>query len=74
MSCPRYCFVFTYVFLSGSWSFYCIYADTLEEARKKFKEIPNELYYIKSIDRKDNIYTAAEEGFEPELRVYSSED
>lgn len=72
MSCPRYCFVFTYEYLSGEWSFYCIYADDLQEAQKKFEAIPSELYFIKTIDRKDNRHCAYEKGYEPETRVFTA--
>ena len=54
MSRPRYCFTFVYEYLRGDWSFYCIYADDLEDAKKQFESIPTELYFIKHIDRKDN--------------------
>jgi hypothetical protein len=72
MSCPRYCFVFTYEYLSGGWSFYCIYADDLQTAQKQFESIPDELYFIKTIDRKDNRYCAYEKGYEPETRVFTA--
>ena len=70
MRCPRYCFVFTYELLSGGWSFYCVYADDLPTAQRKFASIPGELYFIKSIDRKDNIHCGYEKDFEPEVRVF----
>lgn len=54
MSCPRYRFCFTYELLSGGWSFYIIYADDLQTAQKQFEAIPNELFFIKTIDRADN--------------------
>ena len=52
MGCPRYCFVFTYEYLSGGWSFYCIYADDLQTAQKQFESIPDELYFIKRLTEK----------------------
>lgn len=72
MSRPRYCFTFVYEYLSGDWSFYCIYADDLEDAKKQFESIPSELYVIKHIDRKDNHYCAWEKGYEPETRVFTA--
>ena len=36
----------------------------------EFEQIPDELYFIKRIDRKDNRYTAADPEYEPEVRVY----
>lgn len=70
MSAPRYCYVFEFEYISGAWSFYCIYADNLETAQRKFEQIPDELYFIRRIDRKDNRYTAADPEYEPEVRVY----
>lgn len=72
MNCPRYCYVFEFEFISGAWSFYCIYADDLETAQREFEKIPDELYFIKSIDRKDNRYTAADPEYEPEERVFTA--
>lgn len=72
MNCPRYCFVFTYEYISGEWSFYCIYADDLESAQKEFEKIPSGLYFIKTIDRKDNRYCAYEKEYEPETRVFTA--
>lgn len=72
MNCPRYCYVFEFEYISGAWSFYCIYADDLETAQRKFEKIPEELYFIKRIDRKDNRYTAADPEFEPETRVFTA--
>lgn len=39
---------------------------------KQFESIPDELYFIKTIDRKDNRYCAYEKGYEPETRVFSA--
>ena len=72
MSRPRYCFTFVYEYIRGDWSFYCIYADDLEDAKKQFESIPSELYFIKHIDRKDNHYCAWEKGYEPETRVFTA--
>jgi hypothetical protein len=70
MSCPRYCYTFTYELITGAWSFYCIYADDLQSARREFEKIPDELYYITAIDRADNRYTARDPQYEPYTRVY----
>ena len=70
MSCPRYCYTFTYEIITGAWSFYCIYADDLESARREFEKIPDELYYITAIDRADNRYTPSDPEYEPYTRVY----
>ena len=72
MSRPRYCFTFVYEYLIGGWSFCCIYADDLQDAQKQFELIPRGLYFIKSIDRKDNHHCAWEKGFEPETRVFTA--
>ena len=72
MSCPRCCFVFTYEYISGDWSVCRIYADDLQTAQKEFEPIPNGLYFIKTIDRKDNRYCAYEKGYEPETRVFTA--
>ena len=69
--CPRYMFTFTFEYITGEWSFYCVYADTLEAAKKKFENIPEELYFIKSIDQTDNWFTPKDLEYEPEKRVYS---
>ncbi len=71
MRCPRYRFTFTYDLLSGGWSFYCIYADDLPSARRKFEAMMDEFYVIKSIDRVDNWHCGYEKDFEPEVRVFS---
>ncbi len=70
MICPRYMFTFVYEYIDGDWSFCCIYADTLEEAKSRFSKVPTRLYFIKTIDRKDNRHCAWEEGYEPEVRVF----
>lgn len=70
MKRPRYCFTFVYEYLCGDWSFYCIYADDLDSALKQFVLIPNGLYFIKYVDRKDNHYRAWEKLYEPEKRLY----
>lgn len=72
MKCPRYLYVFTYELLSGGWSFHCIYADDLQTAQKLFASIPDELYFIKTIDRKDNLYFVGQKGYEPETRVFTA--
>lgn len=69
---PAYRFTFEYEYCDGHWSFCCIYADTLEEAHRQFVKIPEELYFIKTIDRTDNRHFAYEKDYEPELRVYSA--
>ena len=71
MSCPRYRFVFTYELFSGGWSWYVIYADDLQTARKKFEAITDEFCFIKTIDRKDNLHFAYEKDLEPETRVFA---
>lgn len=72
MNRPRYCFTFVYEYLSGGWSFCCIYADDLQDAQKQFELIPSGLYFIKYIDRKDNHHCAWEKGFEPEKRIFTA--
>lgn len=71
MSCPRWCFTFEFEYLTGEWSFVCIYADDLDSAKKEFEKIPSGLYSLKSIDRKDNFYTGKDKRFEPEVRLYN---
>lgn len=70
MNCPRWMFSFTYVYLTGEWSFACIYADDLISAQEKFERIPRGLYFIKTIDRVDNVYHAGEKNFVPGTRIY----
>lgn len=67
---PRWMFSFTYVYLTGEWSFACIYADDLKSAQEKFERIPSGLYFIKTIDRVDNVYQAGEKNFVPGTRIY----
>ena len=72
MNRPRYRFTFVYEYLSGDWSFCCIYADDLYDAQKQFELIPSGLCFIKYIDRNDNHYFAWEKGYEPETRVFTA--
>ena len=72
MNRPRYRFTFVYEYLSGDWSFCCIYADDLQDAQKQFELIPSSFYFIKYIDRTDNHHCAWEKGFEPETRIFTA--
>lgn len=57
--CPKYRFTISFDLIDGSWSFYCVYADSEEEAIKIFENLgcPNTFgmfYSITSIERSDN--------------------